>query len=96
MCAFDVFAGLFQDFDPLVSAQILERSVRNLWDGGTIHVSTGAPFETQQEIYRRGLFTWFVIAISMTEAYSSEQLKEPYTAVAETETQQAQAAVFWD
>lgn len=82
--------------EPLVSAGILERSVRNLRDGGTIHVYNGAPIETQQEIYRRGLFTWFARAITMIEEYSPDQLKEPYTAVAETETQQAQAAVFWD
>ncbi|APE94648.1 helix-turn-helix domain-containing protein [Halodesulfurarchaeum formicicum] len=82
--------------DPLVAAGILERSVRNLRAGGTIHVYRGASIETQQAIYRRGLFTWFARAISMIDAYSPDQLKAPYTAVAETETQQAQAAVFWD
>ncbi|MFB6085736.1 MAG: ArsR family transcriptional regulator [Halodesulfurarchaeum sp.] len=82
--------------DPLVEAGILERSVKNLREGGTIHVYRGAPIETQQEIYRRGLFTWFARAITMIEEYSPDQLKAPYTAVAETETQQAQAAVFWD
>ena len=82
--------------DPLVEAGILERSVRNLRDGGTIHVYRGAPIETQQEIYRRGLFAWFARAITMIDEYSPDQLKAPYTSVAETESQRALATVFWD
>lgn len=82
--------------NPLVEAGILERSVRNLDSGGTIHVYRAAPIDTQQKIFRQGLFAWVARTIAMIEEYSPDELKEPYMAVAETETQQAQAKVFWD
>lgn len=81
---------------PLVDAGILSKSVRNLRDGGTVNVYTGAPVEIQQAIYRRGLYTWVAAAIDLIDEYSLDDLKEPYLSVAESEAARAQRDVFWE
>ena len=81
----------------LVDAGILERSQRNLTNGGSVNVYTAVPAETQRRIYRRGLYQWFRDGIELIDEFDLEGLKEQYRRdESETATEDGMSSVYWD
>ncbi|MDR5673255.1 Transcriptional regulator, contains HTH domain [Halalkaliarchaeum sp. AArc-CO] len=83
----------------LVEAGILERSQRNLTNGGSVNVYTAVSAETQRRIYRRGLYQWFREAIELIDEFDLEELKERYRkeeSETETDTETELSSVYWD
>lgn len=83
--------------DHLVDAGILENFEKNLKSGGTVNLYKAVSLETQQQIYRRGLYQWLGKSIEKINEFEIEALKAKYRSEEPVPRGKGdQASIYWE